>query len=305
MTDDDACIPHDHRALAGLVRHGGALCTIVGIDGSFSRRWGAQLAVHADGSTSGDLADSCLEAALAEDAREANHSGTRRLVRYGKGSHKIDFRLPCGGGLDILIDPNPDRSVCAQALNHLEQRRPVRLLVPLDPKEGKLALVNENAFPEPGKSYMRDFIPELRLIVAGAGPEPAELSRLAAGMGIETVRLSPIDRSGEGQLSLGQPPQGIAADAWTAIILLFHDHEWEEALLRWAIATPALLIGAQGGEKAREIRNRVLEKIGCNATDKGRVRGPIGLIPRTRDPKVLALSVLAEAVASYEQLLPG
>lgn len=302
MANDDL-LPHDHRALAGLVRHGGALCTIVGIDGSFSRRCGAQLAVHGDGTTSGDLADSCLEAALAQDARLAVQSGTRRLVRYGKGSHMIDFSLPCGGGLDILIDPDPDRSVCAAALDHLEQRRPVRLLLPLGPKEGALALIDDNIPPEVGKTYARDFIPAMRLIVAGAGPEPTELSRLAATIGIETILLLPIDRSGEGELSLGQPPQGIEVDPWTAIILLFHDHEWEEGLLRWALTTRAMMIGAQGGEKARESRGDLLDKIGCSATQKARVRGPIGLIPSTRDPKVLALSVLAEAVACYEQLL--
>jgi xanthine dehydrogenase accessory factor len=124
-------------------------------------------------------------------------------------------------------------------------------------------------------------------------------------MEIPTTRLLPIDRGGRGQLSLGQPPQGVAIDPWTAIVLLFHDHEWEAALLRWALATPALLIGAQGGAQARADRDAMLERIGCTTEDKARIHSPIGLIPRTRDPQVLALSVLAECVASYERLLAG
>src|SRR5690606_17035249 len=41
--------PNDHAALAHAAQGEAALCTIVGIDGSFSRRAGTQLAVDADG----------------------------------------------------------------------------------------------------------------------------------------------------------------------------------------------------------------------------------------------------------------
>jgi xanthine dehydrogenase accessory factor len=51
----------DHAALRRAARGDAALCTIVGIDGSFSRRVGAQLAVAADGSRAGDMADRCLD----------------------------------------------------------------------------------------------------------------------------------------------------------------------------------------------------------------------------------------------------
>ena len=40
----------DHAALRAAAAGGAGLCTVVGIDGSFSRRLGAQLAVHPDGS---------------------------------------------------------------------------------------------------------------------------------------------------------------------------------------------------------------------------------------------------------------
>src|SRR6185369_8791945 len=48
-----------------------ALCTIVGIDGSYSRRRGAQLAVAPDGRMAGSLADGCLEKELAAQAEAA------------------------------------------------------------------------------------------------------------------------------------------------------------------------------------------------------------------------------------------
>jgi xanthine dehydrogenase accessory factor len=105
-------------------------------------------------------------------------------------------------------------------------------------------------------------------------------------------------------LELGRPPEGLAVYRWTAILLLFHDHEWEHALLQWALDSPAFLIGAQGGAPAREERVARLLEAGRSATDVARIHSPVGLIPRARDPQVLALSVLAEVVGAYENLHP-
>ena len=44
-----------------------ALCTVVGIEGAFSRRVGAQLAVSPSAPVAGTLADGCLENQLVRD----------------------------------------------------------------------------------------------------------------------------------------------------------------------------------------------------------------------------------------------
>jgi xanthine dehydrogenase accessory factor len=46
-----------------------------------------------------------------------------------------------------------------------------------------------------------------------------------------------------------------------------------------------------------------LGSLGFGADDLARLHSPIGLIPATRTPSVLALSVLAEVVGCYEGLL--
>ena len=88
------------------------------------------------------------------------------------------------------------------------------------------------------------------------------------------------------------------------MLLLFHDHEWEHALLEWALGTPAFLIGAQGGAPAREARLKRLQGAGHGHAELARIHSPVGLIPQARDARVLALSVLAEVVAAYETLHP-
>ena len=102
----------------------------------------------------------------------------------------------------------------------------------------------------------------------------------------------------------GGPAGGLAIDRWTAVLPLFHDHDWEAAVLPSALASSAFYIGAQGGFKAREARKVGLAQQGWGAADIARVRSPIALIPRARDPETRALSALAEIVAGYEALHP-
>ena len=284
---DDLPPPSDHAALAHAARSEAALCTIVGIDGSFSRRVGTQLAVDSDGSRVGDMADKCLDAELASQAVEAMARGEPRLLRYGKGSPMVDFRLPCGSGLDIWIDPAPDRGALRACIADLGDRRATSLAIPL-PGDAANGLLRE-----------RHYVPGLRLLLLGAGSECASLVRLARTLGIAAE----WREAGEG-LELGRAPEGLRVDPWTAILLLFHDHEWEHALLEWALGTPAFHIGAQGGAPAREERIARLIAAGHPDHDLARIHSPVGLIPRARDPQVLALSVMAEVVGVYEQLHP-
>ena len=190
----------DSAALRASCDDGTGLCTIVRIDGSFSRRLGAQLAVRPGGSVVGSLADGCLENQL---AREVLDGGERRVQRFGSGSELIDFRLPCGSGLDILIDPAPDRAACRAAIESLDAREPAALALPQGPLEKRL------------------YIPGLRLQVFGEGPE---LDALAADAGALGLGVETHDKAAPG-MALGRAPDLPPPDRWTAVVLLFHDHE--------------------------------------------------------------------------------
>lgn len=266
----------DHRALAAACEPGVGLCTIVGIEGSFSRPLGAQLAVLPDGSTVGDLADGCLESQLAADMAECNGP---RVVRYGRGSAKIDFRLPCGGGLDILLDPAPDRGALRHALDRLQSRQPARVTL----------ASGDHAF-------RRSYRPSLKLVALGEGPEIESVASLCKAMRLDATILT------KGDLALGWAPEGLAYDAWTACLLLFHDHEWELPLLEQALAGEAFFIGVQGGENAQVARTLALAARGVGQEQIARIVSPVGLIPCCKSPRTLALSAVAQIVARYEQM---
>lgn len=270
----------DHSALRFVnANPDSSLCTIAGIEGSFSRRLGAQLAIGADMMTVGSLADGCLERELATQA-QALKGSTPKVVRFGRGSKFIDFRLPCGSAIDILIDPQPDRVAIARVVSSLEDRKTANL---------DLALAQ-------GHTYLRrTYDPSLQLLICGAGPEVDWLARLAKSYGLSCTTARP----GNG-LALGSAPVGLKADSWTAIVLLFHDHEWEGPILQWALSTSALFIGAIGGMRSRERRKAELLHRGCSLTDIERIQNPVGLIGNARDARVLGLSILSQVIECYE-----
>ena len=268
---------NDRAALRAACEPGVGLCTVVGIEGSFSRRLGAQLSVHPDGTITGNLADGCLEKQLASEVAAATGPVVKR---FGAGSELIDFRLPCGSGLDVLIDPAPDHVACLAAVALLDVREETVLQLP-SPQLAE-----------------RRYIPALRLQLFGEGPELEALVALAGAAGVEASAY------GKDALALGRRPTGLSADPWTAAVLLFHDHEWEQAILEWALATPAFYIGAQGGFEARRTRLERLAAGGTPPDQLARIRSPIGAIAHSREPGVLALSVLAEIVGAYEALHP-
>jgi len=271
-----ALIAEDHAALMAACSPGVGLCTIVHIEGSFSRRLGAQLAVHGDGSVTGSLADGCLEREL---AAEIALGGARRVIRYGAGSAKIDFRLPCGGGLDILIDPAPDHEACRELVDRLVARKHAALRLP-------------DISPLPARHY----VPALRLMLFGEGPELAAMTRIAGAAGIEVAAFGRNDN----EMALGQRPDHLVADPWTAVVLMFHDHEWEQAILDWALRSPAFYIGAQGGAPARAQRAARLQELGYAKEQLARIASPIGTVGHSREPAALALSVLAGVAGEYE-----
>jgi xanthine dehydrogenase accessory factor len=105
-----------------------ALVTITGLTGSSSRPVGTLMGVSADGSFAGSFSGGCIEAAVVAEAQEAILAGRSRQVRYGAGSPYIDIKLPCGGGVDLLFQPDPDLEAIRHAVALLEAREPLILV---------------------------------------------------------------------------------------------------------------------------------------------------------------------------------
>lgn len=303
------------RLLANSARAGrrGVLATITNLTGSGARAIGAHMAVLDNGSSAGSFSSGCIERAIVAEALEVLGEGASRTVRFGQGSPYIDIRLPCGGGMDVLFLADPTTSVLERTLFFLETRRPVQLR--LNPA-GEMAAfpgLSETTTGWREDNFVVQHFPPLRLVLIGHGAEMLTSLKIAQSFGAEVELYSPdleIVEAGLGEgvaavrLTAADSPVNMQGDRWTAFLFLFHDHDWEPPLIRTALETESFWVGAMGSSSTHAARRAALAQIGLADDAIARVRGPVGVIPGSRDPATLALSALTEIVGAYRALSP-
>lgn len=281
---------------------GTVMAVLTATDGPAYRNPGTAMAIAADGRFAGALSSGCIEADLILHAATVRQTGTPLRLRYGQGSPFIDLRLPCGGGIEVTLFALRDSDVLADLSRARADRRPVTLHLS---DKGRLSLV-----PTPGAAggtgdFTMTFKPPIRFVVFGAGPEAAVFADLVQSLGYDHVLLSHDDHSlrvaeamGCTTRRLGDLPDlaDLVPDDRCAALLFYHDHDHEPQILQRLLDRPAFYIGAQGSRATQAARLDRLAAMGVPPQARDRVRGPIGLIPSARDPRLLAISVLAEVV---------
>lgn len=282
-----------------------ALVTLVGIDGSAPRPLGSQMAVSENGDAVGNITGGCAEAAIIAEARAAIRAGEGRCVRYGTGSPYIDVKLPCGSGIDVcfdvtLTDEALDRLLTAQRL-----RQPAALRIDLEARRS-MALPAPATAPA-GASFVREYLPVTRLVLAGKGPIVPILARLAVAADFEAVALSPERDTLALTAQHARDARHLASpesfdypgfDRWTAFVSLFHEHEWEPPILAQALASPCFYVGALGSRRTAAARLELLRAHGVGAAALARLHGPVGLDLGARNPPEIAVAILAEIIAT-------
>lgn len=300
--------PRDIAAFA--LRHaqagrGVALVFVTAVEGGSVRAPGLRMAVTADGAWVGFVSNGCVEADLVATARSAIKDDTVVTAAYGRGSGRIDVVLPCGGRIELLVVPVAPRHHAALAALVAAARVRGAIYLATD---GALGWHVERA-PGPGTGWHFALHPKIRLVVVGSGHEALLLARLAAAADMVVELVSPDDRMLAQAAGFGLAARAIAglsstvdlaADPGTAVALMFHDHEWEQRILLDALSGPAFYVGALGSYRAHQRRVEALRAAGCDPAALGRLKAPIGLVPRLRDPGLLAVSVLAEVAAEFQ-----
>lgn len=269
------------------------------------------MAVAEDGSYAGSFSGGCIEAAVVAEALEALSDDRIREVRFGAGSPYIDIRLPCGGSVDLLFNPLKETSVIDDVLTAMRARRPISITLPrhggdpaLLPPAGKWG------FELAEDRLDLHYIPPLRLAIFGDGSAVEALERAAHTYGADVSIFTPdeaiiaraADR-GSDVTRLVTPERFVdmRMDRWTAAIFLFHDHDWELALLQAALEQSPFFAGAMGSRVTHQHRLGRLRDMGMDDKMLEQIVAPIGLIASTRDPETLSLSILIQVVADYHQ----
>jgi len=289
-----------------VLQNGGAaaLAVISAVDGPAYRDVGTAMAFFADGRRFGALTAGCIEEDVALHARSALADGRVRKLRYGEGSPFFDLKLPCGGGLEIMVLPSPDLGILRELEARRERREPTSLWIG---GVGELSLLGST---DPDALRIH-FVPPTRFLIFGTGPEAIFFTDLVRATGAahclytpEEATLTNARAAGCTCEMLGQArlPSATEIDAQTAVLFFFHDHFWEPPILNEALKSCAFYIGAQGSRRTHQTRIAAMERLGWQREELVRLRGPIGLIRSVRDPRVLAVSVLAEVMAVADAL---
>lgn len=273
---------------------------LVETQGPAYRNLGAALAIAPDGRSAGAISSGCVEAEIIMQAAKIRGHGQVKRLRYGAGSPIFDLRLPCGGGIEVLLFEIRDQNALRQLAHLRSQRQPVSLIIS---SQGRLALAPYTPSRQIDHGFALGFRPGLRHVILGTGAEALTFAGLVAGLGHEHLLLSHDEmtlnaadhmRYQTKKLKTLDDLKTILVDTDTAITLFYHDHDHEPEILRYFLGTNAFYIGAQGSRRAQQTRLARLQMMGVQTAQLDRLRGPIGLIASTRSPQTLAVSVLAE-----------
>lgn len=290
--------------LRRLTETGGVLAVITQIVGTSYRNLGTMMAFGPQGQRTGSLSSGCIEDDIAEHAATALQTGQCRTLRYGQGSPFFDLKLPCGGGLSILLIPNPDPVVLRDVLACGDARLEAALAV--NPASGALTLLAQGQRDAQPGHIVVVLEPELRFWVYGHGIEAMSFALMAQAAGYDVTlfgqeglqtdlsRLGPLNISVVSSFRSYTCP---VPDRRTAVALFFHDHENEARLLAQFLPSDAFFIGAQGSLRARQ---RLLEDLRAQGVPDhhiAKLRPDFGLIGSCRDPRTLAVSVLAHVLS--------
>lgn len=300
-----ACITHSDFPVEACLAapEDSALAILTGTEGPAYRPAGVAMVVRDGRVVTGSLSSGCVENDIAKQAMVCLETGEARRIRYGAGSPYFDVRLPCGGALDLVILPSPRKETLDRLVAARAAREEIRLAIAMD----GLRLDDES---DSEVELRLRILPDIAFHVFGKGPEAVSFAELAAAAGYATDLTSPdpetlaavtnaaVRKHGLGR---GTDPAWSRFDRHSAVVLFFHDHEWEPRILAGAAASEAFYIGAQGGRRTRMRRDEELVRLGVSAEKIAAMKGPAGLIVGARDPRTLAISVLSEVVAEAER----
>jgi len=279
-----------------------ALLTLVHVDGHSPRPVGSQMAVCEDGRAVGALTGGCAERALVLDALAALARGENHIELYGQGSRYKDIELPCGSGIHVHFDVTLPDADLERVVTARGARRPAWLVIDETTLKARSSL--EAPAVSPG-SIVRPFEPQCRLVLAGQGSVTASCAPLAAALEMAVEVYTP-DEAVAAQLP-ATPVFALSSasdfapvlDRWTAVAVTFHDHGFETDILMRALDSPAFFIGALGSRRTHGRRQDALRDKGRTQAELARIHGPIGLDLGARTPPEIALSILAQVVASW------
>ncbi len=306
----------DSEVLAAVRRwadgsHRFALVTVARTWGSAPRPPGAWMALRDDGLVVGSVSGGCIEDDLIARMVAGEISGTQPCVqRYGVTLGQARrFGLPCGGVLDLVIEPAPD----GRLLDELARRIGTGQLAlrTIDVDTGFVEIrdgCRNDQLAWDGRRLTTVHGPAWRLLIIGAGQISRYLAQMAQALDYQVLICDPRaeysaawDVAGAA-LVAGMPDNAVmdlGLDPRSAVVALTHDPKLDDMALLEALKSPAFYVGAIGSHaNSAKRRARLLQHFDLSEAEVARLHGPVGLAIGSRTPPEIAVSILADMTAA-------
>lgn len=301
LKSSERWLEEGHRAL---------LVTVVKTWGSSPRPEGAMLAVRDDGLVVGSVSGGCIEDDLIDRVRQRGIEQTRpEAVKYGITAEEAHrFGLPCGGTIQLVLEPLTPHSGIAELCRAVEDGRLVAREV--DMTTGAVRLDHAQATDGvhfDGERLLTIHGPRYRMLVIGAGQLSRYLCNIAVGLDYQVTVCDPREEYTEewnipGTKIVRTMPDDTVTemklDERCAVIALTHDPKLDDLALMEALKTPAFYVGALGSRRNNQARRERLKEFDLNDTELARLHGPVGIYIGSRTPPEIAVSILAEVTAA-------
>jgi xanthine dehydrogenase accessory factor len=293
------------------------LVTVVKTWGSSPRPEGALLAVREDGLVVGSVSGGCIEDDIVDRTRREGQRATKcEVVTYGVSADEARrFGLPCGGTIELVLEPLTRESGMRALLREVETGQLVARR--LDLASGFATL--HPAQPNDGLTFDGSVLrtihgPRYRMLVIGASQLSKYLAQIAVGLGYDVTICDPREEYTETwdvpgvRLVRTMPDDTVHAmrpDERLAIVALTHDPKLDDLALMEALRSRAFYVGAIGSRANNEKRRERLREFDLGDAEIARLHGPIGLYIGSRTPPEIAISILAEITAIKNGVDPG
>jgi xanthine dehydrogenase accessory factor len=299
------------KTAAGWVRAGrrAIMATVVKTWGSAPRPIGALTAIRDDGMVIGSVSGGCVEDDMIDRVKSGSLVREKPVTtRYGVSAEEAQrFGLPCGGTLELVLEPITEESRLEELLERVERHELV--MRSLDMSTGNVTLTagkwsDQLAFD--GATLTTVHGPRWRLLIIGGGQLSQYLAQMSQALDYHVTVCDPREEYAEGwnvpgvDFKRGMPDDVVLEmnlDGHSAVVTLTHDPKLDDMALLEALKSPAFYIGAIGSRKNNDARRKRLAEFDLSRDEIARLHGPVGLKLGSKTPPEIAIAILAEMTA--------
>ncbi len=291
------------------------LVTVIKTWGSSPRPEGATLGICDDGHVVGSVSGGCIEDDLIDRVRKEGITRTQpEIVTYGITADEAHrFGLPCGGTIQLAIEPLSSESQITELIERLGKGELVARRVDLQNGAVTLGSAKPGMSLQVSESALTTIHgPRWRLLIIGAGQLSRFLAQIAVGMDYSVTVCDPREEYREGwhiegvQVVHAMPDDLVLEmklDSRCAVVALTHDPKLDDLALMEALKSDAFYVGAIGSRSNDEKRRERLLDFDLTPAQLEKLHGPIGLYIGSKTPSEIAISILAEMTAVKNDVL--